>query len=109
MASCKAYLARVQGARRDVVLTEYPDSQHGFDSGLLGVNTIAVSTNAQTARNCHLKEGEGGVLMNADTQTPFSYKDACIELNPHVGGNPATAMEARKAVSDFLQALFKLG
>ena len=109
VASCKAYLARLQEARRDVVLTEYPDSQHGFDSGLLGVNSIAVSTNAQTARNCHLKEGEGGVLMNADTREPFSYKDACIELNPHVGGNPATAMEARKAVTDFLQALFKLG
>src|SRR6476469_9076449 len=57
----------------------------------------------------HLQEGEGGVLMNADTKAPFSYKDACIELNPHVGGNPATAIEARKAVSDFLQALFKLG
>ena len=109
VASCKAYLARLQEARRDVVLTEYPDSQHGFDSGLLGVSTTSVSSNAQTARNCHLKEGEGGVLMNADTQAPFSYKDACIELNPHVGGNPATAMEARKAVSDFLQALFKLG
>ena len=109
VASCKAYLARLQEAKRDAVLIEYPDSQHGFDSGLLGVNTIAVSTNAQTARNCHLKEGEGGVLMNADTREPFSYKDAGIELNPHVGGNPATAMEARKAVSDFLQALFKLG
>jgi len=47
--------------------------------------------------------------MNADTREPFSYKDACIELNPHVGGNPATAIAARKAVSDFLQALFKLG
>ena len=58
MASCKAYLARLQEANRDVVLTEYPDSQHGFDSGLLGVNTIVVSVNAQTARNCHLKEGE---------------------------------------------------
>ena len=92
-----------------MVLTEYPDSQHGFDSGLLGVSTTIVSANAQTARNCHLKEGEGGMLMNADTQAPFSYKDACIELNPHVGGNPATAMEARKAVSDFLQAQFKLG
>lgn len=108
VASCKAYLARLQEARRDVVLTEYPDSQHGFDAGLLGSNTIAVSTNAQTARNCHLREGEGGVLMNADTKAPFSYKDACIEFNPHVGGNPATAAEARKAVSDFLQALFKL-
>jgi dienelactone hydrolase len=109
VASCKAYVARLQEAKRDVVLTEYPDSQHGFDAGLLGLSTIAVSANAQTARNCHLREGEGGVLMNADTQAPFSYKDPCIELNPHVGGNPATAQQARKAVSDFLQALLKLG
>jgi dienelactone hydrolase len=108
VASCKAYVARLQEAKRDVVLTEYPDSQHGFDAGLLGLNTIAVSTGAQTARNCHLKEGEGGQLMNADTQALFNYRDPCIELNPHTGGNPATAMEARKAVSDFLQALFKL-
>jgi len=109
VASCKAYVARLQDARRDVVLTEYPDSAHGFDAGLLGVSTVGVSANAQTARHCHIKEGEGGVLMNADTQAPFGYKDACIELNPHVGGNPATAEQARKAVTDFLQTLFKLG
>src|SRR4051812_3720635 len=109
VASCKAYVARLQQGKRDVVLTEYPDSAHGFDAGLLGLSTVAVSTNAQTARNCHLKEGEAGVLMNHDTKEPFSYKDACIALNPHVGGNPATAQEARKAVSDFLQALLKLG
>jgi hypothetical protein len=47
--------------------------------------------------------------MNADTNAPFTYKDACVELNPHVGGNPATAEEARQAVVEFLQALFKLG
>jgi dienelactone hydrolase len=109
VASCKAYVARLQDARRDVVLTEYSDSQHAFDIGLLGVSSMVVSANAQTARNCHIREGEGGVLMNADTQTPFTYKDACIELNPHVGGNPATAEQARKAVSDFLLVLFKLG
>ena len=109
VASCKAYVARLQAAKRDVALTEYPDSAHGFDAGLLGLATVAVSANAQTARNCHIKEGEGGGLINADTQAPFGYKDACIELNPHVGGNPATAEAARKAVTDFLQALFKLG
>jgi hypothetical protein len=49
------------------------------------------------------------MLINTETNEPFSYKDACVELNPHVGGNPATALEARKAVSNFLQALFKLG
>ena len=109
VASCKAYVARLQDAKRDVALTEYPDSQHAFDMGLLGLSTVAVSANAQTARHCHIREGEGGVLMNADTKAPFGYKDACIELNPHVGGNPATAEQARKAVSDFLQTLFKLG
>jgi dienelactone hydrolase len=109
VASCKAFVARLQDARRDVVLTEYPDSQHAFDIGLLGISSFVVSTNAQTARNCRIKEAEGGVLMNADTQAPFTYKDTCIELNPHVGGNPATAEEARKAVSDFLLELFKLG
>jgi dienelactone hydrolase len=109
VASCKAYVARLQDAKRDVVLNEYPDSAHGFDAGLLGLNTVGVSANAQTARHCHIKEGEGGVLMNADTEAPFGYKDACIELNPHVGGNPATAEQARKAVTDFLQTLFKLG
>lgn len=109
VASCKAYVARLQDAKRDVVLTEYPDSAHAFDLGLLGAATVVVSANAQTARNCHIREGEGGVLFNADTQAPFGYKDACIELNPHVGGNPATAEAARKAVSDFLQTLFRLG
>jgi dienelactone hydrolase len=109
VASCKAYVGRLQEAKRDVVLTEYPDSQHAFDLGLLGLSTVVVSANAQTARHCHIKEGEGGVLVNADTQAPFGYQDACIELNPHVGGNPATAEEARKAVSDFLQTLLKLG
>jgi dienelactone hydrolase len=108
VASCKAYVARLQEDKRDVTLTEYPDSQHGFDAGLLGVSSNVVASGAQTVRNCRIKEAEGGVLINAETKEPFSYKDACVELNPHVGGNPATAQEARKAVSDFLQALFKL-
>ncbi|MCK1717971.1 dienelactone hydrolase family protein [Bradyrhizobium sp. 141] len=107
--SCKAFVERLKTAGRDVVLTEYPDSAHGFDSGLLGVNTVAVSANAQTVRNCHIREGDGSVLMNGDTNAPFSYKDSCVELNPHVGGNPKTAAEARKAVEEFLQVLFKLG
>ena len=50
-----------------------------------------------------------GVLVNADTEAPFTYKDPCVELSPHVGGNPATAEEVRKAVVDFLQGLLKLG
>lgn len=109
VASCKAYVARLQEAKRDVLLTEYPDSAHGFDAGLIGNNTVVEATGSQTVRHCTIKEGDGGVLMNASTQAPFSYKDSCVEFSPHVGGNPTTAIEARKAVSDFLQTLFKLG
>jgi dienelactone hydrolase len=109
VASCKAYVARLQNGKRDVVLTEYPDSAHGFDAGLVGNDTVSVATNAQTARHCHIREGEAGVLLNADTEAPFGYKDSCMELNPHVGGNPTTADQARKAVVEFLQGLFKLG
>lgn len=107
--SCKAYVARLQEARRDVVLTEFPDSQHGFDAGLLGISGLFVSVNGQTVRRCHIAEGDGGMLINADTKMPFSYSDPCVELNPHVGGNPTTAEEARKAVVEFLQGLLKLG
>jgi dienelactone hydrolase len=107
--SCKAYVARLKEANRDVVLTEYPTSQHGFDAGLLGVSGLFVSVNGQTVRHCHITEADGGVLINADTKAPFSYSDPCVELNPHTGGNPTTAEEARKAVVEFLQALLKLG
>jgi dienelactone hydrolase len=109
VASCKAYVARLKQAGRDVVLKEYPDSQHGFDAGLLGIDNVTVSADAQTPRQCHIREGERGVLINADTDAPFTYKDACIELNPHVGGNPRSAEEARQAVRDFLRELFLLG
>jgi hypothetical protein len=34
---------------------------------------------------------------------------AGVELNPHVGRNPATAEDARKAVSEVLAALFRPG
>jgi dienelactone hydrolase len=108
VASCKAYVARLKQAGRDVVLTEYPDSDHGFDIGLLGVTSRVVAVDSQTVRHCHIKEADGGALMNADTQVPFTYKDPCVELHPHIGGNPRSAEEARKAVNEFLAMLFKL-
>jgi len=106
--TCKAYVERLKAAARDVELTEYPDSPHGFDLGLLGANMLAIAPKAQTVRNCRIKEGDGGTLLNADTQQPFTYQDPCVEFDPHVGGNPATAEAARHAVTDFLRTLLKL-
>jgi dienelactone hydrolase len=107
VASCKPYIQRLRDAGRDVVLTEYPDAQHGFDTPL-NVGAVIVSTGAQTVRGCKIREGEGGVLLNVSTQQPFSYKDDCVQLNPHVGGNAEATQAARIAVSDFVRQVFKL-
>jgi dienelactone hydrolase len=107
VASCKAYVERLRGAKHDVVLTEYPDAQHGFDTPL-NVGTVQVSTNAQTVRACTIREADGGILINAATQRPFSYKDDCVQLNPHVGGNAEATAAARVAVTEFIRQVFKL-
>ena len=107
VASCKPYIQRLREAGRDVVLTEYPDAQHGFDTPL-NVGAVIVATNAQTVRGCKIREAEGGVLINVSTSQPFSYKDDCVQLNPHVGGNAAATAAARVAVSDFVRQVFKL-
>jgi dienelactone hydrolase len=107
VASCKPYIQRLREAGRDVVLTEYPDAQHGFDTPL-NVGAVIASTGAQTVRGCKIREGEGGVLINVSTSQPFSYKDECVQLNPHVGGNAAATTAARVAVSDFVRQVLKV-
>jgi dienelactone hydrolase len=107
VANCKAYVERLRGAKHDVVLTEYPDAQHGFDTPL-NVGTVQVSTNAQTVRACSIREADGGILINTATRRPFSYKDECVQLNPHVGGNAEATAAARVAVTELVRQVFKL-
>jgi dienelactone hydrolase len=108
IANCKGYVERLKAAGRDVVLTEYPNAQHGFDNPL-GTLQPAVAKGAQTVRNCRIREDASGRLINAGTGQPFSYKDACVEHDPHVGHDPAATQAVRTAVKDFYRSLFKLG
>jgi dienelactone hydrolase len=104
--SCLAYVDRLKTAGRDVTITTYPDAQHGFDSPLAPPK--AVSVDNQSVRDCDIKEGNSGALINASTNQPFTYQDACVRLNPHVGGNAAATTSARAAVLDTLRDVFKL-
>jgi dienelactone hydrolase len=104
--SCLAYVDRLKAAGRDVTITAYPDAEHGFDSPLAPPK--AVSKDNQSVRDCAIKEGDGGVLINASTNQPFTYQDACVKLNPHVGGNAAATAAARAAVLETLRGVFKL-
>ena len=106
VSSCKAFLARLKAAGRDVELTEYADAQHGFDTPL--GPPVVVAKGAQTVRACTIKEGPAGVLVNTATGAPFAYTDACVQLDPHVGRNAAAATAAQAAVGDFVRTLFEL-
>lgn len=106
VASCKAYMARLKSAGRDIALTEYADGQHGFDTPL--GPPVVVAKGSQTVRVCTIKEGPAGVLVNSATGAPFAYTDACVQLDPHVGRNAAATAASQTAVGEFVRTLFKL-
>ncbi len=106
VATCKAYVERLRTAGRDVQLTEYPNASHAFDNPL-GSLTPSVVKNAQTVRRCTIREEPQGQLINALTGQPFSYKDSCVERDPHVGYDPAATRAAKQSVKDFLKTALK--
>ena len=107
VARCKAYVERLRSAGRDVQLTEYPNASHNFDNPLRSL-TPSVVKNAQTVRRCTIREEAIGQLINAATMRPFTYKDTCVERDPHVGHDPAATQAARQSVGDLLKTVFKL-
>jgi len=107
VAACKRYVERLRAAGRDVQLTEYPNAQHGFDNPLGSVAPFTVK-GAQTVRNCQIQEEPKGILINAATKQPFTYKDACVESDPHVNYDAEATRASHAAVKDFLRATFKM-
>ncbi len=92
---------------RDVRLTEYPSAPHAFDNPQ-GSVPAAVLVGGQTVRHCVIREEPQGVLINTQTQQPFTYKDACVELDPHTGYDATATASAIMSVKEFLKSMFKL-
>jgi hypothetical protein len=65
-------------------------------------------TGGQTVRHCVIREEPAGLLIDASTKQPFTYKDPCVELNPHVGFDPAATEAAKISVKQFLRTALKL-
>jgi dienelactone hydrolase len=104
IAPCRDYVARLRQAGADATLTEYPDSQHSFDTPT-SPPLVAVPK-AQSTRNCRLKEGPDGAILNAGTGAAYSLKtDPCVAVGAHVGHNPETTAAARTAVVAFVQGV----
>jgi dienelactone hydrolase len=106
-AACKAYVERLRAAGRDVQLTEYPNAPHSFDNPL-NPRPARVSTNAQTVRNCIIREEPVGTLINTATKAPFTYQDKCVERGPSTGHDPDAAQSAKQVVKEFIKVMFKM-
>lgn len=106
VSSCKAYVERLKTAGRDVTLTEYADAPHGFDTPLS--NASVVAKGSQTVRACSIEERSPGQLVNAATGQAFSYSDACVAVDPHVGGNTKAREAAVADVTAFVRKVFAL-
>jgi len=107
VALCKSYVERLHNAGKNVELTVYPTASHAFDNPLGAVPPAEVK-GGQTVRHCSIREEPEGLLINASSRQPFSYKDPCVELNPHVGYDAAATAAAKKSVEEFVATVFKL-
>jgi len=102
-AACRALVARLKTAGVDIALTEYVDSQHSFDTPTLP--PLVAVPKAQSTRNCQLKEGPNGTLLDAATSQPYELKTAsCVAIGAHVGHNAQTTEAVRADVMTFLKA-----
>jgi dienelactone hydrolase len=106
IAPCRDYVGRLKRAGANVVLTEYPDAFHAYDVTALSPPTQLPQ--AQTTRNCTLREGDDGQVLNAKTGAIYTLDDPCVERGPHIGFNQAAYQATVKAVLEFLAATFKL-
>ena len=103
---CRDYFKRMKAAGRDVAQMEFPGAHHGYDN-VLGKTEASVSTGSQSQRMCSVRE-EKGVLVNQQTKQEFTYKDACVTVDPHSGHDPDATAKTIAAVTGELRGLFKL-
>jgi dienelactone hydrolase len=105
--TCKAFRDRLIAAKADIEIVEYPNAPHGFDNPL-GAVPARAAANDQSVRECTIREGDPGLLINQANAQPFTYKDDCVRLGPTVGHDAEATAAVTKAVTGYLAVLFKL-
>jgi dienelactone hydrolase len=105
--SCVDYTKRLKTAGVDVNTVVYPNAQHAFDLPTAKAFSLELK-NAQTARNCSVKETSPGILTNEATKKPFSYSDSCVEKGPHIGADPDARNQAYPAALKELRKMLGL-
>ena len=100
---CRAFVQELKKRNVDVALTEFPDTEHGYDNAL-SPKRVTVPT-AQSTRNCKFVEESTGNVVNSKSHKPFSYADPCVAIGAHIGHNPDSTKKTVLAVMEFLKGL----
>jgi hypothetical protein len=62
---------------------------------------------AQTRRHCQLEESANGLIVNAKTQQPFTWRDACVEYGVTIAYDEKASTDATRAVREFVTTVLK--
>ena len=113
IAACQEDVARLhQAGHQEVELLEFPGAHHAFDDLSITTLTLVGSpfspTLGRSTEGCISVELPDGQLVNQDTGQPFMETDACVSYDGMVLGNPTAFIQARRAVTAFLQEVFGL-
>jgi dienelactone hydrolase len=103
---CREYVHRLSRGGKDIRLVEYPDAHHLFDSPFF--REPRKFPDAQVWANCKIAEGDNGVILNTETNAPFSYADPCMQKGATVAYNHDASTKARAEVRGFLKEIFAL-
>jgi len=106
IAPCRTFYDRLRVAGKDATLTEFPGVGHLFDNPAVPAGSTRV--NIQTLRSCDVRESSPGMLVNAATGQPFTWKDPCVATDTHWGYDEAATRATHAAVKDLLRKVFKL-
>jgi dienelactone hydrolase len=103
-AACREYASRLTKAGKNVRYIEYPDAQHGFDAPAWAQELKIPQ--GLSPRRCRLAESEGGIVLNVETNQPFSPSDPCLERGGTFHYDEAAMKKAHDDVLAFLKSVF---
>jgi len=97
---CRAYVERLRKASADATLTEFANAVHAYDS--FTILKPVQFPNAQTRRNCALRENERGDIIDVKTGKPFDYNNPCVERGTHIAYDADATAATVRAVKELL-------
>jgi dienelactone hydrolase len=104
--TCRAYVAQLAKSGKDVKIHEYAGAGHVFDWVMQKEPRQA--PDAVLNGKCRLEEGDGGVILNADTGKPYTPKDACTGKGTTYLYHAAAHAASQKDVREFLTVALRL-